>query len=337
MRPVEQRDGPEMPLQIVAHFAIVFTLASGTAPKPAAADTGSAIPGPILRAPAEDGVPMAAPEHRIRAAAVPVSTSSANTRAPAAAPAVQLPGSQHPLTTDEMQDLITKLVLENIPHEYEDRDDWEKTKEIVSGLNMKLDGLKLKTSRRRKQVNHGSWKMYGARLLDPENEFDIDVANMTAPQPGQISFTATFTAKMLAWARLQEWNLGTRLMSVSTEADVRLELAVDCLVAFEMDASEFPPTIVLHPQVTRANLDLKGFRVRRISHVKGSVARELGRSSRRVIEKQIKRKRDKLVSRINKQIKKNEDKLRLSFRDLLNSSWGKTVKPLLPSESASEE
>ena len=60
----------------------------------------------------------------------------------------------------DFNDLITDIILDNIPHQYEDKDDWGRQKQIVSGLKVWRDGLKIKTKRRRKNVNHGTWTRY---------------------------------------------------------------------------------------------------------------------------------------------------------------------------------
>ena len=79
--------------------------------------------------------------------------------------------------TGGFNELITDIILDNIQHHYEKKDDWGQQKQIVSGLRVWRDGLKIKTKRRRKSVNHGSWKRYSIDLTDPEEEFQVKISN----------------------------------------------------------------------------------------------------------------------------------------------------------------
>ena len=233
-----------------------------------------------------------------------------------------------PISPDEMHELVRGLVLEHMPHQYDDTKNWGKTKDVVSGLNVRFEGGKLKTNRRRKTVNHGTWKRYTVQLLNPEQEFDFKIEKLKSVGAGKFTFTASVVTPLRVTARIQEWSYGARLMSISTDAESRVQLQVDCYVGFEMDGKRFPPDVVIKPKINAADIQLIDFEVKRISHIKGKLAREMGRTMRSTIEKQIAKKREKLPAKINKQIEKKQDRLRLSLSDLLNSKWGKLFNPL---------
>lgn len=242
-----------------------------------------------------------------------------------------------PISPDEMHELIRGLVLENLPHQYDDVKNWNKSKEVVSGLNIRMERGRLKTNRRRKTVNHGTWKRYQVELLNPKQEFDFSIDNLKSPGAGEFDFRATVVTPLRVTAQLQEWSYGAKLMSISTEAESRVRLQVDCHVSFVMDGKRFPPDVVIKPKINAADIQLIEFEVKRISHIKGAVAREIGRSMRSVIEKQIAKKRDQLPAKINKKIAKKQDRLRLSLSDLLNSKWGKVFNPLGKADPSAAE
>lgn len=85
-------------------------------------------------------------------------------------------------------DVIHKLVLDAIPHEYEDTRKWGGTKRVWDGVKVELDGLKVKTKRRWKDARHGTWKRYRLRLINPEEEFQIRLENVRQTPSNQIAF-----------------------------------------------------------------------------------------------------------------------------------------------------
>jgi hypothetical protein len=231
------------------------------------------------------------------------------------------------MAPEEMHELIRAMVLDIIPYKYNDTRKWNRTKEVVSGLNVRVDGFRVKTNRRRKMVNHGTWKRYTVELLNPKQEFDFKIDNIKTDSPGKVSFRASVVTPLRVTARLQEWSYGARLLSISTEAETRVQLQANCQVGFEMDGKTFPPDVIIKPGINAAYIRLIDFEVKRISHVKGSLAKEMGRTMQSLVERQIENKREQLAQKINQKIAKQQDRFRLSLSDLLSSKWGKVVNP----------
>jgi len=234
---------------------------------------------------------------------------------------------QPTMSPEEMQGLIRSLVIELIPSQYDDTKKWGQTKEVVSGLNVRLDGLRLKTKRRRKMVNHGTWKRYTVELVNPKQEFDFKIDSLKTKGAGTVTFRASVVTPLKVTARVQEWSYGARLLSVSTDAESRVRLQADCEIVFEMDGKKFPPDVIIRPKINAADIQLIDFEVKRISHVKGTLAKEMGRSTRSLVERRIEKKRQQLPEKINRKIAAKQDRLRLSPSDLLNSKWGKLMNP----------
>ncbi len=224
-------------------------------------------------------------------------------------------------SSGSLQGLITALVRENLPDQYESRDHWGDTKEIWAGVNVRLDGLQIKTKRRKKEVNHGTWKLYQVRFVEPEKHLHVDVQNIRESANGRVEFDLVADARLDVFARLAHWELGVQLISLSVNADARTQIRVRCNLGLKLDPAKFPPDVVLDPVVTEAELRLAGFRVRRISQIGGSIARELGEEARDLLDKELAKQNQKLPSKINRQIDKNRQKLRLSVHDVLASQW----------------
>ncbi len=222
-------------------------------------------------------------------------------------------------TPAQLQPLLVQLIMDIVPHDHENTKKWGSTKEIVSGLNVKLDGWQVRTKRRRKEVNHGTWKRYHVTLVDPQEFFKLQLLNLREESPGTVAFELLVQARLETYGRLQEWRRGVRLFSVSANASADVVLNLDFRMTSKLDASHLPPDILLQPKVVAADMRLKQFKLNRIGKADGPVVREFGDGIEKLIRKKLEEKNEKLVSKINRQIEKNEDDLRFSFRDMVSS------------------
>jgi len=218
--------------------------------------------------------------------------------------------------------LIATIIRENLPDQYESKDGWGETKEVWAGVDVRRDGWQIKTKRRKKQVNHGTWKLYRVRIVEPEKELHIDLQNIRELPNGRVEFDLTADARLEVFARLAQWELGVQLISLSVNAEARTQFRVRCNLGLKLDPTRLPPDVLLDPLVNQADLRLVDFRVKRISQICGSVARELGDQARSLLDKELAKQNEKLPGKINRQIEKNRDQLRLSVQDLLTSRWG---------------
>lgn len=229
--------------------------------------------------------------------------------------------AQPELPTSETgaQRLLRALVLKNLPAEYENNKQWGGTKRVWDGLHVSLDGIRVKTSRRWKDANHGTWKRYRAWLIDPEQEFEIQIEKMTATPEGKTAFDVVIDARLGAWGRLSEYARDVQLVSLSAEADARVRLRASCEMSLRLDVTKLPPDVILEPRVVSAELTLVDFHLVRISSRDGPLVRQLGKELHDVLQDEIDDRQAGLVAKINRQLEKHEDDLRLSVSDLAAS------------------
>ena len=227
--------------------------------------------------------------------------------------------------SQRFQQLITRIALENIPHEYVDNKDWGKTTEIWAGIRIRREGLRITTKRRKKQVNHGTWKRYRISLVDPEQRFHVRVENVHETAEGRVEFDAWVDASLSVFGRLSQWERSVQLLSIGVDADARVRLRVHCSLGVELDPMNLPPDVVLDPVITDADLQIVDFRIRRVSDLSGPIVRPLSHQVREVLEDRIAKRRGRLIHKINRQIDKNRDDLRLSLHDVLESKWGEAA------------
>jgi len=259
---------------------------------------------------------------------------SADESAPASRAAIDVNAKADSI--EQLERFVTALALAYIPHTYEDLDDWGKQSQRWDGLKVHLDGLRIKTKRRKKFVNHGTWKKYQVSLHEPQKKaFQIQLANLSKTNDGTAAFDIRITAPLHVHGRVSKWVKGVQLFSVSADAIARVQLAARVEVNFFLNVAEFPPAIVLSPDVKQADLALIDFQMYRVSDVGGEIAQQIGRGAESVIRKRLAKERPKLADKLNKALDKEQDDLQISPQDLLTSKWGEFAKEHFPAANAS--
>ncbi len=258
----------------------------------------------------------------VKLAAQPLEADETGTARPVATVAVAEESAPEDFGPSKFDELVTQIVLDNMPHQIVRDKDWGRTRQIWDGVRMRWEGNRLDTRRRWKTVNHGTWKRYEVQLVDPEQRFAVQVESPEAQEDGRVGFVAQVDATIDVFGRVAQWERGVQLISLSAEATAVVRLRIHCSVAMKLDPSRFPPDVRFEPEVTDAELQLIRFRLHRISQVRGPLVRELGSALRSFIESKIADRQDRMVQRINRRIERQKDDLRLSIRDLLASRWG---------------
>ena len=242
-----------------------------------------------------------------------------------AGPAWQSPPSQD----DEARlgALISRLVLEQIPHDYTQADSWGKTRRVADGLKLRREGLRVETYRTFRQVNHGTWNKYTVRLVDPQRSFHSRLANIRPGEAGRTAFELEFHVPLAITARQALWQLGVQVYSISVDATAEVHLRLSCDVAIEAGAGEFPPVLQLAPRVTAADLRLAEFRIHRVSKLGGEFAQQATRLAREPLEQKLAEYEPKLVEKCNAAIDRHRDAWQLHWTADLQEKWGEWSRP----------
>lgn len=231
---------------------------------------------------------------------------------------------------EELDRLITHMVLDNIPHDFEEDKDWGDQEERWDGVKIRREGLKIKTKRRKKLVNHGTWKKYSATLRNPEEEFTIAVKNMRETEEEKLAFDVHFSAHLNIEGRQSKWVKGVQLYSFSAQGHTKVRMVVGVELGVTMDINNFPPDLVFVPVAKQANLVVDEFRIDRVSKAGGEFAQQVTKGVRKSLDDKLAEKQKELVEKINKEFAKNQSKLRLSVADALKSKWTKSAQAFMP-------
>jgi len=242
-------------------------------------------------------------------------------------------GTKDVASTDALGRLVKTLVLEHVPRVYDKLDGWGRTKEIVSGIDVRREGLEIRTHRRRKHVNDGTWKWYRCELVDPQRDLDIRIRPLEDAEDGMTRFDVAATARLHVLARVQQWETGVRLASLSTEADARVRLDLRCRLKLALDTGCFPPDLVFHPHVERAQVRLLDLDVQRISKLRGDLAEEIGRGIRPTLEREIARRQVDLVEKLNTKLAARQKDFRFSLTDWAAKGWAGWMNQAKPAST----
>lgn len=223
--------------------------------------------------------------------------------------------------SDDVNRIVTHLVLDSMPHEYIEDKDWGGTTERWNGVSVQRDGLRIKTHRKKKTVNHGTWKKYSASLVDPYQSFKIQVTNLRELSDQKFGFDLNCQSKLQIDARQSKWVKGVQLYSLSASGTAQVNLALAIEVGVQTEATQLPPDLVIRPKVIDVDISVEDFRIDRVSKAGGEIARQVTRAARSAIEKKLESEAPKLANKINRQIQKKQDKLRFSMADAAKSKW----------------
>lgn len=225
---------------------------------------------------------------------------------PAVSPSPDLNRRELP---DEALQLIRDIAILLLPSKFEDEDGWGEEKRIQSGLSVDFEDGRLKTSRRWKNVNHGSWLQGSGELVEPESTFTVNAAMLPDPADRTHRYEVRVSARLRVTGRQQQWNYGVMLWSLSADAmaDVSLLLIVD--VKSEVVSADQGTRLRFQPNVTHAAASLDRFSLRRISHAKGVAVNEFGEWLEQLIRMRVQKENKDLAARINKAIRKKPDRL----------------------------
>lgn len=232
-----------------------------------------------------------------------------------------------------LNSLLKGMVLEAIPHTYQEWDDWGRQAEQFAGVAWRRDpGGKLETKRQWTKVNDGIWRMYSAELVNPEQTFEVQLNNLREASPGVVVFDLSFVAALNLRARQAQWLRGVQLYSLSAEGSARVRLKLVCELSSSLDLRQLPPSIQLRPVVRDANLKLDEFKIDRVSKLGGEFAQQITTAVRGQLDKKLEKKSADLTKKLNERLAKEQDKLRISLGDAAKLPWTPQAKPFLPGD-----
>ena len=234
-----------------------------------------------------------------------------------------------PVSADERQELsswVRWLVLRNLPPNFEDNRKWGREQEVFDGIQLRREGWKIETKRKKKTAKHGTWSRYYIEFVDPAEKLQVNIQKIDYPKSGPIHVETQVIAPLKLFGRVSEWRRDVQLISISTNADATVELNIACDIQVLVNPLKIPPDVEFRPVVTDARVALREFEVHRISQIHGPLAELLGKGIREVLDNRLEDYREKLVVKMNSEIAKQKGKLKLSLQDWMQTSMRKKAE-----------
>ncbi|MEZ6125489.1 MAG: hypothetical protein R3C49_20265 [Planctomycetaceae bacterium] len=225
-------------------------------------------------------------------------------------PPIVLQPDETPLSPEVTQ-FIKGMALLLLPDTYSDDNDWGHQKKVQSGLNVGLDGFRIDTSRRWKEVNHGLWQRVDAELADPEQHLQLAISVLPRTDDGDHRYRVRSRLRLRATVRQQRWTLGAKLYSVGADIVADVSMEADVRFTSELISQDGSGRLRVLPHVETTQARLDGFSLRNIGQLKGAPARELGNLCEPIVRSAVKRSNDKLPSKINAKIQKKPERFEI--------------------------
>jgi hypothetical protein len=218
-----------------------------------------------------------------------------------------------PAAADESRQALelmaARLIHRAIPLEYERKKDWGATTEIPVGVRVKGKPFHWHVHRRTRPVDHGVWKHYKVRIVEPQKDLAVTVSNLRPLAAGRAAATLQIDARIDVWARAKVYEYGVHVVAVELEGDTHVRLVIDGELGVRFQSVDGLPGMVLDPKANAACVVLEDFHIRRVSDANGPLVRELSGSVRKLLEEEL--QKTDLTAKINRAVEKKRDRLAL--------------------------
>ncbi len=214
-----------------------------------------------------------------------------------------------PARIDALDPVLTTAIRDALASPYVDEKKWGKKKNLTVGVRLERDGIVLRPKRRRKDVNHGEWERYEIKL-DPAKKDKLKLETVAVRRGNEttrgsgMEIDAKLDLPLVAHARFANWRRGVQLYSIAVDATAVVKVKLTIQVEGTLDTSRFPPKVGIRPRVTKMHVELAEFRLHKISDARGPLVRQFGKLMEDVANKQLKKRKERLIEKINRKLEK---------------------------------
>ena len=227
------------------------------------------------------------------------------------------------LDLDEFQTLVRIGVLDGLKQEYVDQHHWGQQAEARPRVELRGNLLHPRLEKTDEAVNDGLWQRFVITLVDPADNLQTRVEDVTATPDGRFAFSFWMRARVQGQGQFQRWAKGVRLLDTSGDFAADTALRVHCALGVRREPAALVDDVVLDPQVTNIEIQLLDLDLERIGRVGHDVSRELGNLLKPAIEREIAHREPHFVDKANQSIHRHPERLRISVDTFLASGWAK--------------
>ena len=117
---------------------------------------------------------------------------------------------------------ISRLIEDAIPLEYDKQKDWGATTRDPRRHAHRRERLPRTLDKRKRTVNHGVWKHYKLRLIEPEQNLAVELADLRPIAPGRVAFTLHSRRQARRLGAGKVYQYGVHLIALEMESDMRV-------------------------------------------------------------------------------------------------------------------
>jgi hypothetical protein len=201
--------------------------------------------------------------------------------------------------------LIHKMVVKELPKEFEDRSGWGQ----IVPLTEKVRFPRL--PRTRVQIGDkegypdGLWKKFKVRIDDPAKDLKINVRELSKVDSKTFRLVIASEVALAGAGEVQNWQKGLPLGRISAQADARLGLDMVFDIGVTFNSKTFPPDLNIEPKLADLQIDLKEFNLRRVANpatniaLEGEAAKKIGDDMKDTLKSLIKNFEPEIKNRAN--------------------------------------
>jgi hypothetical protein len=162
---------------------------------------------------------------------------------------------------------IHDAVAARIPRPYEDLSEWGKT--IPPPPAVRFPRLRRTFVRvgDHFELPHGTWKRTRVWMDDPDRDLRIEVPSLRPVGKNTTRLRIEATAALRGSRERQDWVNGVRLLWVTADADAVARVGLDVDVTLAFDPAKPLEGLKIEAKVTKVQLELKEFNLRRVGPV----------------------------------------------------------------------
>jgi hypothetical protein len=174
----------------------------------------------------------------------------------------------------EFSKLIHKVVVKQLPKEFEDASGWGQMIEVPDNLPVAVLRKLVKVSDHL-EAPHGTWRRFKGKIEQPDKNLKIVVKEFKKLDDKTYRVKVDVDATILCRGEVQQWQKGLMLIGADISADANVTAAIVCDVGVALNLKKFPPELNIEPKVTDLGLELVDVKVRGGPLLKGENGKQM--------------------------------------------------------------
>jgi hypothetical protein len=210
----------------------------------------------------------------------------------------------------EFSKLIHQVVVKQLPKVFEDSSGWGQTVPIPPKLTLPKLRTRIKVGDK-EELPHGLWRKIKVWMTTPAKDLQIRVRDFKSVDGKTYRLVIEADALLHADVDAQHWQKGLTLGGFTAQADVALNVLLNCDVQVSLVGKKFPPELKIEPKITDLKTDLKDFTLKQVAMkkiaigIEGDAAKDVGNKFKDVLQQLLHSAEPAIKAKANEAIAKS--------------------------------